>query len=46
MKNTKDKEMQDVIKKFETITSIPDLKYSEIKKRVLNPLVNGKRLLK
>lgn len=45
IKISKDKEIQELVKKFETIKTIPDLKYPEIKKRVLNPLVKGKRLL-
>ena len=45
IKISKDKEIQELVKKFETIKTIPDLKYPKIKKRVLNPLVKGKRLL-
>lgn len=45
IKISKDKEIQELVKKFETIKTIPNLKYPEIKKRVLNPLVKGKRLL-
>ena len=45
IKTSKDKKIQEWVKKFETIKTIPDLNYPEIKKRILNPLVNGKRLL-
>lgn len=45
IKISKDKKIQEWVKKFETIKTIPDLNYPEIKKRILNPLVNGKRLL-
>ena len=45
IKISKDKEIQELVKKFETIKTIPDLEYPEIKKRVLNPLVKGKRML-
>ena len=45
IKISKDKEIQELVKKFETIKTITDLKYPKIKKRVLNPLVKGKRLL-
>lgn len=45
IKISKDKKIQEWVKKFETIKTIPDLNYPEIKKRILNPIVNGKRLL-
>ena len=45
IKTSKDKKIQEWVKKFETIKTIPDLNYPEIKKRILNPLVNEKRLL-
>ena len=48
LKNSSFKKIHDLLKKFETITmeEIPTIKIKAIKKRIINPLLNGVRYKK
>ena len=45
LNNAEDKELQNLLKTFRTIRNIPATSYPEIKRRKINPLVKGKRMM-
>ena len=44
LNHSKQKDLQELIHQFKTIKQIPIRDYPEIKKRILNPLVKGRRI--
>ena len=45
LNNAEDKELQNLLKTFRTIRNVPATSYPEIKRRKINPLVKGKRMM-